>query len=214
MARPFSQDCALPSRTQDIDPQLLLDTQAYLQDRLLGRTPRGPWIEAWERFYQTYTPLIRRFTLACRVPAADLNDCVQEVWAALVRILPDFDYHQQRGQFRSWLYTIVHGKAVDLLRRQMRHQVARLSSQIAAALCDRDDDPATEYERQCRREEVRRLLGELRRRVSARSYRVVHLRWIEGRTTQEIAAALELTPQQVRFRQHRMMQKLRLLSDL
>jgi RNA polymerase sigma factor (sigma-70 family) len=214
MECPSFQPCARPSGTQDIDLQLLLDARAYLQDRLARRTPRRPWLEAWERFYQTFTPLISRFALACRVPAVDLNDCVQEVWAALVRILPDFDYDRGRGQFRSWLYTVVHGKAVDLLRRRARHKVACLTPQMAAALCGRYGDPATECERHAAREEVRRLLGELRRRVSARSFRVVQLRWIEGRTVQEIAAALELTPQQVRFRHHRMLQKLRVLVGL
>ena len=198
MAPQSCQQFALASGTQDIEPKLLFDTQAFLQYQYRGRTPRRVWVEAWERFYRTYNPLIRRFALACRVPAADLNDCVQEVWAALVALLRDFHYDPERGQFRSWLYSVVHRKAVDVLRERTRHRIACLSSPMAAALCGRDSDPATECDRHCQQDEVRQLLGKLRRRVSARSYRVVQLRWIEGRTTQEIAAALDLTPQQVR----------------
>jgi RNA polymerase sigma factor (sigma-70 family) len=47
--------------------------------------------------------------------------------------------------------------------------------------------------------------------VSARSYQVVVLRWVEGRSVSEIAASLKITPEQVRYRHHRMMEKLRSL---
>jgi hypothetical protein len=60
---------------------------------------------------------------------------------------------------------------------------------------------------------MRRVLAELRRGVSERSYRVLYLRWVEGWTTREIAAALGLTPAQVRSRDHRMIGKCRSLFD-
>jgi DNA-directed RNA polymerase specialized sigma24 family protein len=58
---------------------------------------------------------------------------------------------------------------------------------------------------------VRGVLAELSGRVSACSYQILHLRWIEGRPLPEIAAALGLTPAQVRFRHHRVKQKFRRL---
>jgi DNA-directed RNA polymerase specialized sigma24 family protein len=58
------------------------------------------------------------------------------------------------------------------------------------------------------------VLAALGRQVSQRSYRVLHMRYIDGRTVADIAAVLELTPGQVRSRLHRMKQKFQLLFDL
>ena len=44
---------------------------------------------------------------------------------------------------------------------------------------------------------------------AANSYRVLHLRWIEGWPIAAIAAAVQLTPQQVRARLHHMKRRFR-----
>jgi RNA polymerase sigma-70 factor (ECF subfamily) len=191
---------------------MLQETQAYLECRFCHGTPHASWVEAWERFFQACDPLVRRFARACRVPRADLDDCVQEVWAELVRRLRSLRYDPRRGRFRTWLYTIVHSKATDLLRRRLRHPTESLGAR-AGALGSREGDPAAEGERRGQREAVQRVLAELRRGVSERSYRVLYLRRIEGWTTREVAAALGLTPAQVRSRDHRMKRKCRRLFD-
>jgi RNA polymerase sigma-70 factor (ECF subfamily) len=159
--------------------------------------------EAWGQFYRTYDPLLRRFAHACRVPPADLNDCLQEVWADLVRKLPAFRYDPGRGRFESWLWAFVHGEAADLLRRRARRLTECLDSQEGASLGGRDADPATDYERQCQQEAVRHVLDRLRNQVPACSYQAFSMRWVEGRTVAEIAAALHLTSEQVWWRLHR-----------
>ena len=144
------------------------------------------------------------------MPTADLDDCVQEVWAELVTLVRGRRYDPQRGRFRTWLYTIVHSKATDLLRRRLRHPTESLGGR-AAALGSREAGPAAEGERRSQQEAVWRVLAVLRRRVSERSYRVLYLRWIEGWTTREVAVALGLTSAQVRSRDHRMKGKCRSL---
>jgi DNA-directed RNA polymerase specialized sigma24 family protein len=62
-------------------------------------------------------------------------------------------------------------------------------------------------------DQVRRVLAVLAARVSARSYQVLYLRRIEGRTVSEIAVALGLRPEQVRLRDFRMMQRFRELFE-
>jgi RNA polymerase sigma-70 factor (ECF subfamily) len=201
-----------PSVANDLDAGLLQDTQAYLECRFGHGTPRASWAEAWERFFQVCDPLVRRFARACRVSQADLDDCVQEVWAELVTLVRGRRYDPRRGRFRTWLYTIVHSKATDLLRRRLRHPTEGLGAR-AAALGSREGDPAAEGERRSQQEAVRRVLAALRRGVSGRSYRVLYLRWIEGWTTREVAAALGPTPAQVRSSHHRMRRKCRSLFD-
>jgi DNA-directed RNA polymerase specialized sigma24 family protein len=52
-------------------------------------------------------------------------------------------------------------------------------------------------------------MEELRDFVSEKTYRVLLLRLIEGRSEAETAAELDLTPEQVRYRKYRGQRKLR-----
>jgi len=214
MSCPLSPIAGLAPGEDGFDLRLLQQAQAYLTCRSQRLAPDRPLLAAWEQFYRTYSPLIQSYALACRVPLTDLDDCVQQIWTDLVRKLSTFCYDSCRGQFRSWLYTLVRSRVTDLLRYTSRRRMTSLSFVALATLRGRDGDPAALHEQQSQQALVQQVLAELRRQVSACNYRVLHLRWIEGRSNAEIAAALGLAPASVRFRAHRMMQKFRRLFDL
>lgn len=199
-----------PGAAADIDPDLLRDTQAYLRCLLAHQPADQSLHDAWEQFYLTYNSLLGSFAQTCRVPPEDLHDVLQDVWKQLLTALPRLRYDSRRGRFRSWLFAVVHSKAANLRRRRARHHAQSLGRQ-EAALAGRDDDPATSCERRDRQEVVQQVLAALRQQVSPRGYRLVYLRWIEGRAMSEIATALDLTPRQVWFLHHRMKLKLRAL---
>jgi RNA polymerase sigma factor (sigma-70 family) len=204
---------ALASAERDIDPALLHDTQAYLLGRIERRHLDRHLIQSWERFYRIYDPLIRRFALQCGALPADSADCVQQVWVELVRRLHGFRHDSERCRFRSWLYRIVRSQAINLHRYQTSHPAENLLVHQEAELRGRDADPESCCERHGQQDVVRRVLAELRQRVSERSYRVLYLRWMEGWTVREVGACLGLTPQQVWLREHRIKRKFRCLWD-
>lgn len=195
----------------DIDVALLADTQAYLRNELAARPSERQLVKAWVRFYELMSPRIRRYAVASRVAQADLDDCVQQVWTELLRKLPSFRFDPARGRFSSWLFALVHSRAVDLLRKRSRQPSTGAWEQLANRPAGRECDPVMLCERQADRALVRQILGELQKRASVCSYRVLYLRWMRGHSVNEVAGALGLTTQQVRFRCHRMLQKLRLL---
>jgi DNA-directed RNA polymerase specialized sigma24 family protein len=84
---------------------------------------------------------------------------------------------------------------------------ARLST------ADTANEPAATYERRRTLAPVRNALAQLSSQVSPKSFQVLYLRWIEGWATADVAAALALTPSQVRFRSCRMKQKVRHLLE-
>jgi RNA polymerase sigma factor (sigma-70 family) len=211
MAPPLTPTSDLAATREEIDPGLLKDTQAYLVYQSQHQTPPRHLVKAWEQFYRCCDPLLRQFAGACQVPANARDDCVQQVWEELLKSLPRLDYDPRRGSMRSWLYTVVHSKATDLLRRTIRHAAVSLPPEVANLLQGREEDPATEYERNQRCAEVQYMLAELRRSVSERNYAVLHLHWIEGHPVAEVAAALGLTPAQVWVREHRLKRKLQRL---
>ena len=201
------------SRSLEIGEEFLAESQAYLECRSRRVEPPPPLVEAWNRFYEFYAPRIRAFLRNCGLPDADVNDCSQEVWQDVVANLGHFRQDATRGRLSTWMMTLARNKAVDSFRRRNRHVSEILEDNEVSAPLDPRSGPAAEYERRQTLAQVQRILLELSGEVSQTSFQVLYQRWIEGRPTAEVAAALELTPDQVRFRTHRMKQKLRELLE-
>jgi DNA-directed RNA polymerase specialized sigma24 family protein len=64
------------------------------------------------------------------------------------------------------------------------------------------------------RAKVHQALGELRKQIPERSYRIFYMHWIEGRTLAETAAVLNLTIERVWARHYGAKHKFRRLFDL
>jgi len=73
---------------------------------------------------------------------------------------------------------------------------------------DESDDPAELAMRRESRLLVQRMIQDLRREVSETSYQVMYLHCVKGLDYSEIATQLDLTQQEVRYRYHRMKQKI------
>jgi len=71
---------------------------------------------AWQRFVRLYTPLLFHWTKRLGLQEHDGADLVQDVFALLVRKLPEFAYDPSR-RFRGWLWTLTLNKARERQRR-------------------------------------------------------------------------------------------------
>lgn len=186
---------------------LLRSAQAYLHSLLERRAPGSALTAAWQQFYRIYNELIRRFVIAQGIRDADVDDCVQDVWSEVAARLVEFRHPGNRPGLRAWLYTLARSKATDLVRQKARHNGKRLSETSEPA--DDEPDPAEAHQQQWDRALAKTLLAGLCNEVSQLNSRLLRMRLIEGRSVGEVAAALDLAPAQVRYRQHRMLRKLR-----
>jgi len=193
--------------------EFLEGIKSYLSDRSRGVDPPASMGALWNQFYNYYAPRIAKYLKGWSLTDADRNDCFQDVWKEIVGSLQNFQYDPDRGRLCTWMMTVARNKAVDSIRRRNRQASENLSEVEANSVLDPRPDPSYEFERRSIQAQVRLALAELSGQVSAMSYNVIYLRWIEGRTTAEIAAALKLTPDQVRFRTHRMKRKFRDLFE-
>jgi RNA polymerase sigma factor (sigma-70 family) len=134
---------------------------------------------------------------------------VQNVWAEIISVLPEFEYDPRRGRFSTWLYTLVRSKATDLMRKLARDSAALSQAEVRLRFLSREEGPAQAWERFRQNENVRRLFDHLSTQISEVNYRILRLRFFEERTPAEIAEAMGLTPDQVRYRNHRLKRKLR-----
>ncbi len=199
------------SRFTDATSLSLLDrTQQYLRALIEQRVPDSMLQESWDLFYNTYNRLIERFIISRGVRRDDVDDCLQEVWSEVANRLVNFERPADRPGLRSWLYTLVRSKATDIVRRKIKQGVVGIGESTAAKIepDSREHDPAEECEQQWNDALVHTMLDDLKGEVSELNYNVLYLRFIEGRSVSEVADTLSIKPEQVRYRQHRMLKKL------
>ncbi len=145
---------------------------------------------AFADLYAQFARAVHGIVLA-RVPRADVEDLVQDVFVIAMRRLHTL---RDRDAFAGWLAAIARNRATDHLRH------APHTSELTGDLLDRGGSPD--------RTEMLAVLAAIRALPDA--YReTLLLRLVEGMTGPEIAARTGLTAASVRVNLHRGMKQLR-----
>jgi DNA-directed RNA polymerase specialized sigma24 family protein len=106
---------------------------------------------------------------------------------------------------------LVRSKANDLFRRATRRQAESLDAARRAGVepvCPASD-PASPSQQEWESALLEITLTELRRDVSLTNCRLLEMRLVEQRDVAEVAAELGLSREQVSYRQHRLLKKLK-----
>ena len=90
-------------------------TSLTLVKKLAAEIP-GEDEAAWARFFNLYTPAIRRF-VEWNDKTHDPDDVVQDVFVKLVDILRSGKYDPEKARFRSFLATIIRRQLVSMYRK-------------------------------------------------------------------------------------------------
>lgn len=154
---------------------------------------------AWIVFYELYSRKIQKYAFACGATEQDIADCVQDVWSELLVRLPSFRLDPEHGKFDTWLFHIVRGKTVDLLRARKR-RISQDNSDALQTVADHGPGPVQALEDE---ETVRLAWEHLRTNMSKVNIQVLQLRLVEQRPVAEVAEELGISNQQVWYRYHR-----------
>ena len=169
-------------------------------DDVLIRALAGRDISALAALYDRYSRLA--FALAYRIlgesEAAEdvVHDAFLSVWRGAE------SYRRERGNVRGWVLSIVHHRAVDLLRRKTTFRPAPLD---AASERPAEDDTAEEAERNLEHETVRAALEGL----PSAQRRTIELAYFGGYTHVELAELMGVPLGTVKGRMRIGLQKLR-----
>ena len=142
--------------------------------------------------FERFAPMVHGILLA-RVPRADVDDLVQDVFLVVMKGVARL---REDLAFGAWLATVTRNRAVDFHRRRL--PTDDLSVDLA------DDVTASGAQRS----EAERALATIRGLPEAYRETLV-LRLVEGMTGPEIAARVGMTPDSVRVNLHRGMTLLR-----
>ena len=203
------------AQEQDVREKVLVKNAcAFLKQRLQRLAPDAVLTHAWDSFYRTYTNILRRMAGEFHLDAGESEDLVQEVWAQVIVHLSEFAWQGHGSGLRGWLYTLIRNRALNLIRRKVRHPARPAGGKQMHEVVDRAPGPAEQWEVRWDRELMQFLLAELAKRVSPVNHRLLILRWIEDRPLAEVARLLKLSEKQVTYRQQRLFRKLRAAQAL
>jgi RNA polymerase sigma-70 factor (ECF subfamily) len=167
--------------------------------------------KAWGEFVALYEPLLMAYVRHRGLSEEDARDVVQEVFARLVKTLPDFELDRHRGRFRTWLWQVCQSALVDWARRRRRQARAedawlqRLSEPRPAG--ERDSD--LDWERLHRRRILSFALEKVRARSRPTSWACFERHLLHSRPSAEIAGELGLTANAVDINCSRILDRVR-----
>jgi RNA polymerase sigma-70 factor, ECF subfamily len=163
---------------------------------------------------EAFGELVRRhsrmlFRLAFRMTGneADADDVVQDAFLRAYQKLATFE---SRADFGTWIYRIAVHCALDRLQRRKQDDARRVSEEYdpegdGVQVADSKPDP----ERMAISKEIADLQQAAMRGLTAMERTAFVLRHLEERSTEEIAAALDVTPNTAKQSVYRAVQKVR-----
>jgi RNA polymerase sigma-70 factor (ECF subfamily) len=178
------------------------DTSASLLAQLRNPSQRS----AWDELVELYSPLLYYWARRIPLQDADAADLVQEVFAILVRELPEFEYDRTRS-FRGWLRTITLNKWREIARRKSDALARATDAPIDEIEAPAGDDVFGEIEH--RRLMMRRFLEAVRSEFQPATWSACWDSVIEGLTAAEVGQKLNLSPGAVRAAKFRVLSRVR-----
>ena len=165
-----------------------------MNEILLISRARGGDRDAFGELVEQYRDNVYRLAYRMCGNAYDADEAAQEAFVAAWRALPNF---RGDAKFSTWLYRLTTNAAIDVMRREKRHQTVGDGEMID--LADDADSPQETVERTEQQEAVQEALATL-----SEEYReVLLLRYMEELDYAEIAEVLQLPSGTVKSRINR-----------
>lgn len=185
---------------------------------LLSRARRHDSV-AWRELTELYGPLIAHWCRRCRLDTHASADCVQDVFAAVIRSIDRFEPQRTVGSFRGWLRTITSNKIRDYLRRTERWESAtggstalRQISEVAEAASVPDTEPTDPGQIH---QLVQRALAQVQDEFAEHTWEMFCRSVIDAVPTAQVAEEFDVTPATVRQARSRILRRVRQqLGDL
>ena len=165
-----------------------------MNEILLISRARGGDREAFGALVEQYRDNVYRLAYRMCGNAYDADEAAQEAFVAAWRALSNF---RGDAKFSTWLYRLTTNAAIDVMRREKRHQTVGDGEMVD--LADDADSPQETVERTEQQEAVQKALATL-----SEEYReVLLLRYMEELDYAEIAEVLQLPSGTVKSRINR-----------
>lgn len=176
-----------------------------LSDEALLDAARRGSLESLEALVNRYEQSIYNLAMRLLRHEQDAEDVTQQTFLSLVENLDSF---RGESSFRTWLYRIATFAAFKILRKRKGLETVSLDAATTQDPEQEGPPPHPQYiadwrdtpEHLAQRQEVRQILEEALAELDEKHRVVFLLRDVEGLSIEETAAALGLTPSNVKVR--------------
>ena len=142
----------------------------------------------------------------CGETEHDAADLVQEVFVALLRTLPTFQYDHAGGNFRGWLRTLTLNKLRDRKRGEARADKALAQRPVKDELPDAAE---AFWETEYRQELARRALRLMQTEFAPATWKACWETVVQGRPPADVACELGISENAVYIAKCRVLRRLR-----
>lgn len=176
-------------------------TPLSLLDRL-----REPFEQAaWNSFVSLYTPLIYTWGRKVGLQEQDAADLVQEVFVKLVQVLPTFTYDAHKGGFRRWLRTVTLNTWRDHGKRRRDRSLPGNEAALAELAAPHQAFWEAEYSLRL----VNQAMALMQADFQPASWKAFWEQVVVGRSANEAAAELGISPGAAYAAKYRVLERLR-----
>src|SRR5262245_1621513 len=162
---------------------------------------------AWRTFVDVYGPAVFAFARRNGLQPADAADLTQDVCRNVASAMRSFDYDPDRGQFRSWLFSVVRNQLKMFLRARARHARAAAGAELLAEVPEAT--AAESWDLECRRRLFAWACNRVRPTVSAATWAAFWRTSVGDASGETVARETGLTPAAVYLAKSRVLAKLR-----
>jgi len=177
------------------------DSQFDTRSSLLRQLRDPANNQAWREFLNLYRPMILRWCRNVQLSQDESQDMLSRVLLKLSRHMAGFQLNRSRGRFRGWLKTVVKREVQDFWRSQSRTPGEGRIYQVSIDQLERVIDPTS---LECLSEElsvgieaglreVEGIIESVRQRVEATSWQAFWRTTVDGVSTRDAAAELNLS---------------------
>ena len=151
---------------------------------------------SWVRFFELYTPAIRRF-VEWNDHVHDPDDVVQEVYLKLVEIIRAGKYNPDKARFRTFLALLIRRQLITLYRQdQARHVADRCSiddlTEELSVPSDQREKIDLDWAKAKHEAAVEHVLTRVAMKAQSRDIYRAYV--IEERSVEDVAATFGVTP--------------------
>ncbi len=165
----------------------------------------------WERFVYLYEPFLRGQLRRYGLQESDEADLLQEVFAVVLRRLPEFRHNGRAGAFRAWLRGIVALSTQAFLTQRRRRTRLDLGP-WAADMADDASPLAAEWDREHDRHVTARLLELVRAEFDPTDYEAFRRTALDELPAQAVAESLGVSRNAVYIARSRVLARLRAIG--
>ena len=161
--------------------------------------------ESWQLFYEIYGPILRDYFQRRGLQAADCEDLVQGVLAAVVTAMRNSQYVRSKGRFRAWLGTVAANRLSNFFRNRATYSTMVTAVSGDFAYIDPDSDWVELFSKHVFKVACDRIQP-LFERTTWDSFK---LTWMDDVSAQEVAKQLCIPVHSVYVNKSRVLQRLR-----